>query len=70
MLFVTFTLFWFFLWIFPYVAWVNIMYCCFGVILFGLYLVFDTQLIMGGKKYEFDYDDYIWGALMLYIDII
>jgi len=39
-------------------------------ILFGVYLVYDTQLIVGGKYAELEYDDYIWGALMLYTDII
>jgi hypothetical protein len=27
-------------------------------------------LIVGGKKHELSYDDYIIGALMLYVDII
>ena len=39
-------------------------------VLFGIYLVYDTQLIVGGKYAELEYDDYIWGALMLYTDII
>ena len=43
-----------------------------GVILFSFYLIYDTQLILGGKhkKYQFDKDDYILGALALYLDII
>ena len=39
-------------------------------ILFGIYLVYDTQLIVGGKCAELELDDYILGALMLYTDII
>ena len=27
--------------------WLYVMYCAFGVIVYGLYLIFDTQLIMG-----------------------
>jgi FtsH-binding integral membrane protein len=50
--------------------WLHMLYCCLGVILFGLYLVFDTQLIMGGKRYQLEIDDYILGALILYTDII
>ena len=49
---------------------------CVGI-LYGFYLVYDTQLIMGGKSYEISMDDYIFGkislilaAVMLYIDII
>lgn len=41
-----------------------------GVIVFGLYLIFDIQLIMGNKKNKMSKDDYILAAMMLYIDII
>lgn len=47
-----------------------IIYSILGVCLYGVYLIYDTQLIMGGKKYQLDIDDYVIGALMLYIDII
>lgn len=49
---------------------VRLIYCFLGVILFGFYLVFDTQLILGGKRYELDKEDYIFGAVILYLDII
>ncbi|GAB1609429.1 protein lifeguard 2-like [Argonauta hians] len=39
-------------------------------LLYAWFLVFDTQLIMGGKKYELDPEEYIFGALALYIDIV
>ena len=47
--------------------------------LFAAYLVYDTQIIVGGKKRELDIDEYIFGnliiiynlaSLMLYLDII
>ena len=41
-----------------------------SVVLFGLYLIYDTQLIIGGKAMELSVDDYIIGALMLYLDIV
>ena len=40
------------------------------VILFGFYLIFDTQLIIGRFSNSLSLDDYILGALMLYVDII
>jgi FtsH-binding integral membrane protein len=46
------------------------LYCCFGVILFGIYLVIDTQMIIGGRRFEISTDDYVLAALVLYIDII
>lgn len=50
----------------------NLIYSVFGVLLFSFYLVYDTQLIWGGghRKYEIGIDDYILGALCLYLDII
>lgn len=44
----------------------------FGAILFSMYIVYDTQMIMGGrrKKHQFDIDDYAFAALNLYLDII
>lgn len=40
------------------------------LLLFGLFLIFDTQLIQGHGKNKLSIDDYIIGALLLYIDII
>jgi FtsH-binding integral membrane protein len=41
-----------------------------GLCIYALYLIYDTQLIMGGKRYQLTLDDYVLGALVLYIDII
>merc|ERR1719414_263176 len=44
-----------------------------GVLIFSLYLVYDTQLILGcygGHKVSFGVDDYVFAALNLYLDII
>jgi len=43
-----------------------------GTLLFSMYIVYDMQLIAGGRhrKYELDVDEYVFGALMLYLDII
>ena len=46
------------------------LYCCLGVIVFGIYIVIDTQLIIGGRRMEISMDDYVIGAMILYIDII
>ena len=46
------------------------LYCVCGVILFSVYLIFDTQLIMGRFGMEYSIDDYILAALNIYIDII
>merc|ERR1712007_143495 len=43
-----------------------------GVILFSFYLVYDTQLVVGGegRSFQLTTDDYIIGALIIYTDII
>ena len=48
------------------------VYCGIGALLFSLYLVYDTQLIVGGnhRKNQFSVDDYAVAAICLYIDII
>ena len=46
------------------------IYCCFGVLLFGFYLVIDTQMIVGGKSVELAIDEYALAAMLLYIDIV
>ena len=42
----------------------------FVIFLFGLYLIYDTQLIVGKRANKYLIDDYIRGAMNLYLDII
>ena len=44
--------------------------CTLGVLLYGIFLIFDTQLILGEGRHKLLIDDYILGALHLYSDII
>ena len=48
----------------------NIVYACLGVLIFSMYLVYDTQLLVGGKKYQLSEEEYVFGALTIYIDVI
>jgi FtsH-binding integral membrane protein len=56
--------------IFAWSPFLDNLYCCFGVILFGIYIVIDTQMIIGGHRLQLSMDEYVVGALILYIDII
>jgi hypothetical protein len=38
-------------------------YSFLGVVFYGFYLIYDTQLIMQTKKYRYDSDDYIIAAI-------
>lgn len=46
------------------------IYCFFGILLFSMYLIYDTQLIMGKGELAIGVDDYVFAALQLYIDIV
>ena len=48
----------------------HVIISCIGVGLFGLYIVYDTQLIIGNKSEILKVDDYILGAFLIYTDII
>ena len=48
----------------------NLILAVLGTIIFGIYLVFDTQLVIGQNKNAYSIDDYIFAAMNLYIDII
>ena len=57
--------------IFPGSKVANILYASLGAFIFGVYIIFDTQMMMGGKhKYALDPEEYIFASLNLYLDVI
>lgn len=55
----------FFFWIRVTVFWLAL-----GVLVYSLYIIYDTQLIIGDVGNKYNIDDYCFAALNLYIDII
>jgi FtsH-binding integral membrane protein len=57
---------------FPNIPQIRILIAGAALIIFCLYLVYDTQLIVGGdhRQFQFDVDDYAFAALAIYIDIV
>lgn len=50
---------------------VHLVYSSIGALLFSFYLVYDTQMMMGGNhKYSVSPEEYIFAALSLYLDIV
>ncbi len=50
---------------------VNLVYASLGALIFSIYLVFDTQLMLGGKhRYSISPEEYVFAALNLYLDIV
>jgi len=53
----------------------HVMYCVYGgliALLMTLFLIFDTQMVVGGKnrKNALSPEEYIYGSLQLYLDIV
>jgi len=50
----------------------HIVYASIGSVIFSFYIVYDTQLIIGGehRKVMFHTDDYVLAAISLYLDVI
>lgn len=50
----------------------NTVYSLCGALVFSLFIVYDTQMIIGGKhkKYQFAEDEYVFAALNLYLDVV
>lgn len=50
---------------------ITLIYASVGALIFSFYLIYDTQMMMGGKhKYSISPEEYIFAALNLYLDII
>jgi len=45
-------------------------YCGVGVVIFTVYLAYDTKMIMGGGRMELSPDDWILAVVQLYVDIV
>ncbi|KAI1290406.1 Protein lifeguard 2 [Halotydeus destructor] len=55
---------------FPKIPFLRVIYSGVGALLFSLFLLIDTQMIMGGRKEEITPEEYILAVMMLYMDII
>jgi len=64
----------------PVPSGIHLVYCLLGVMLFSMFLVYDTQMIIGEapimgfgghhREQQYSVDDYVFAALNLYLDII
>jgi protein lifeguard len=68
-LFTSFVMFGFFMIFFHYM-YLQLIFCEIAIIFYCFFIVYDTQMVAGGRYQEISYDDYVIGALMLYVDII
>ncbi|NXS93902.1 LFG3 protein, partial [Jacana jacana] len=52
------------------VPWLHMLYAAIGAIAFTLFLAYDTQLVLGNRKNALSPEEYVYGALTIYTDII
>ncbi|XP_068805022.1 protein lifeguard 3 [Struthio camelus] len=55
---------------FKYVPWLHMLYAAIGAIAFTLFLAYDTQLVLGNRKNTLSPEEYVYGALTIYTDIV
>lgn len=55
---------------FLHVPWMQLAISAGGALLFSVYLVFDIQLLIGGGSASLSPDEYVYGALSLYLDAL
>ncbi|XP_029672067.1 protein lifeguard 1 isoform X2 [Formica exsecta] len=49
----------------------TLVYASLGALIFSFYLIYDTQMMIGGKhKYSISPEEYIFAALSLYLDVV
>ncbi|NXY50817.1 LFG3 protein, partial [Ceuthmochares aereus] len=52
------------------VPWLHMLYAAIGAIAFTLFLAYDTQLVLGNRKNTLSPEEYVFGALTIYTDIV
>ncbi|NXQ35440.1 LFG3 protein, partial [Alaudala cheleensis] len=52
------------------VPWLHMLYAAIGAIAFTLFLAYDTQLVLGNRKNTLSPEEYVYGALTIYTDIM
>ncbi|XP_037132323.1 protein lifeguard 3-like isoform X1 [Syngnathus acus] len=55
---------------FKYIYWLHMLYAAIGAIAFTLFLAYDTQLLIGNRKYSISPEEYVFAALNIYVDVI
>ncbi|KAJ8012857.1 hypothetical protein DPEC_G00047230 [Dallia pectoralis] len=55
---------------FQYVPWLHMLYAAIGAVVFTLFLAYNTQLLIGNRELSLSPEEYVFGALSLYLDIV
>ncbi|XP_039350833.1 protein lifeguard 3-like [Mauremys reevesii] len=55
---------------YKYIQWVHMVFAAVVAIAFTLFLAYDTQLLVGNKQFGLSPEEYVFGALEIYVDIV
>ncbi|KAG9340804.1 hypothetical protein JZ751_019995 [Albula glossodonta] len=55
---------------FKYIPWLHMLYAAIGAIVYTLFLAYHTQLLIGNRKHSISPEEYVFGALSIYVDIV
>ncbi|XP_017342713.1 protein lifeguard 2 [Ictalurus punctatus] len=55
---------------FGHVPWMQAVFAGMGAVLFSMFLAFDTQLLIGKKRYNISPEEYVFATLNIYLDIV
>ncbi|XP_075789129.1 protein lifeguard 3-like [Pelodiscus sinensis] len=55
---------------FKYIAWLHMLYAAIGAIVFTLFLAYNTQLVLGNRKNAISPEEYVYGAMEIYMNIV
>ncbi|CAL8343132.1 unnamed protein product [Boreogadus saida] len=55
---------------FQYIPWLHMLYAAIGAVIYTLFLAYNTQLLLGNRELALSPEEYVYGALSLYIDIV
>ncbi|NWI91110.1 LFG2 protein, partial [Pitta sordida] len=53
-----------------HIPWLHGIYALLGAVAFSLFLALDTQMLMGSRRYSLNPEEFIFGALNIYLDIV
>ncbi|XP_078463154.1 protein lifeguard 2-like isoform X2 [Lampetra planeri] len=55
---------------FGYMPWLHVLYGGLGAVVFTLFLAYDTQLLIGNRRYAISPEEHIFASLNLYMDLV
>ena len=58
------------IWLIQIILFLLSVYSALVALLFSAFLIYDTQQIMGGKKYEISPEEHVYASIQLYVDVV